>query len=119
LILNKIFRLSQPFSRSYASVSSIKPEITLTNDESTFVVWHKKPTFPYECTRELPQRTLQQQDTVLKTQFTSEMLSEIKTKKRELAIQDLISITFTSKHRWARKNRLNKYKKYPNDREFL
>lgn len=101
--------------------STFNPEhkIVVTNDSSTIVAWHPKTDFPYECTRPLPQETLVETTSVLKTTLTPELLSIFNKKSPELARQELMDITHTCKHRWFPRARDKKAKKTPMEREYL
>lgn len=92
--------------------------VALTEDESTFVVWHPKEDFPYECTRPLPE-AIPESDSVLKTQLTDELMNVFKKKTPEQSRQELMNITHTTKHRWFPRARDKKAKKTPMDREYL
>ncbi|EFA00323.1 large ribosomal subunit protein mL42 [Tribolium castaneum] len=93
-------------------------KIVLTDDESTYVAWHPKQDFPYECTQPLPEK--QVEDTsVLKTQLTPQLKEVFNKKTPEQARQELMNITHTTKHRWFPRARDKRAKKTPMDREYL
>ena len=92
-------------------------QITLTDDGSTFVCWHPEPQFPYECSRPLPDT--QEVHSVLKVQDLEEVRSVFREKKEEFVRQELMNITYTTKHRWFPRARDKYAKNTPPDREYL
>ncbi|CAH1970650.1 unnamed protein product [Acanthoscelides obtectus] len=94
-------------------------KIVVTDDGTTIVAWHPKDDFPYECTRPLPERTVEKSTSVLKTNLTPEVMSIFNKKTPEQARQELMNITHTTKHRWFPRARDKKAKKTPMDREYL
>ncbi|KAF2893039.1 hypothetical protein ILUMI_13133 [Ignelater luminosus] len=122
IINNSIFNhQSKLFLSSirWESTKNPKHTIVLTDDASTFVAWHPKEEFPYECTKPLPEPKLEEDTSVLKTQMTSDMKELFKKKTPEQARQELMNITHTTKHRWFPRARDKKAKKTPMDREYL
>ncbi|XP_057662582.1 39S ribosomal protein L42, mitochondrial [Diorhabda carinulata] len=93
--------------------------IVITDNGSTLIAWHPKEDFPYECTRPLPEEEPCETSTVLKTTLTPELLSIFNKKTPEQARQELMNITFTTKHRWFPRSRDKRAKKTPMDREYL
>lgn len=99
---------------------STTAKIAVTSDESTYVVWHPKQDFPYECTKPLPEvEATEAENTVLKTSYTPEIQAVFNKKSPEIARQELMNITYTTKHRWFPRARDKKAKKTPMDREYL
>ncbi|GJQ78939.1 hypothetical protein Trydic_g106 [Trypoxylus dichotomus] len=99
-------------SRSYNGV-----EITILTKPS---FWHKREDFPYECTKPLPEvKSDETENTVLKTTFTPQLKEVFNKKSPEIARQELMNITYTTKHRWFPRARDKKAKKTPMDREYL
>jgi len=98
---------------------SSEHKIVSTADGSTLVAWHPKQDFPYECTRPLPEEKLLENPSVLKTQLTPQLMSIFNKKTPEQARAELMSITYTTKHRWFPRARSKKSKKTPMDREYL
>lgn len=93
--------------------------VALTDDGSTFVAWHPKQDFPYEYTKPLPIPEAIEDNTVLKTQLTAEVLEVFKKKNEEVARQELMNITGTTKHRWFRRPRDKRAQKTEMNREYL
>lgn len=120
-VLNFTYKRFLPTSRLASSHSgkNVANRIALTDDESTFVVWHPPTNFPYECTRPLPEPKCVDDTTVLKVQMTDELQEIFNKKTEEQARQELMNITHTTKHRWFARARDKKAKKTEMDREFL
>ncbi|KAJ3664030.1 hypothetical protein Zmor_008236 [Zophobas morio] len=93
-------------------------KIVLADDESTFVAWHPKLDYPYECTQPLPEVSVTD-TSVLKTQLTPQLMEVFNKKTPEQARQELMNITHTTKHRWFPRARDKRAKKTPMDREYL
>lgn len=108
-------RLLQVHFCRYSSTN----KIVLTDDESTYIAWHPKQDFPYECSRPLPEPDVIENKTVLKTQVTPELMSVLGKKSPDQARLELMNITHTTKHRWFPRARDRKAKKTPMDREYL
>lgn len=108
------FRLAS----SYSGKNS-KSKVALTDDGSTFVAWHPAEDFPYECTKPLPEPQFVEDTSVLKVQMSKELQDVFNKKTQEQAVQELMNITHTTKHRWAYRPRDKKAKKTPMDREYL
>lgn len=106
----------QPFR---LASSNLKNRVVVTDDESTFVVWHPPEDFPYECTKPLPEKAYVEDTSVLKVQLTDELKEIFNKKTEEQARQELMNITHTTKHRWFHRPRDKKAKKTPMDREYL
>lgn len=102
-----------------ASTKITDSKIVVTDDRTTLVAWHPKNDFPYECTKPLPEKKLIESTSVLKTAVTPELLSVFHKKTPEQARQELMNITFTTKHRWFPRARDKRAKKTPMDREYL
>lgn len=108
------FRLASSYSGK-----DVKTKITVTDDGSTFVAWHPPQDFPYECTRPLPEPEFVEDTSVLKVQMTKSLQDIFNKKTKEQAVQELMNITHTTKHRWAHRPRDKKAKETPMDREYL
>lgn len=100
-------------------VSTKEERIVLTDDGTTFVAWHPRQDFPYECTRPIPAKVIEESNTVLKTVMSPELKQMFKKKTPEVARQELMNITHTTKHRWFPRARDKKAKKTEPDREYL
>ncbi|KRT80076.1 hypothetical protein AMK59_6620 [Oryctes borbonicus] len=86
----KLRLLQNSLTRCYSS----RARIALTDNESTYVVWHKRQDFPYECTKPLPETSsTKEEHTVLKTSFTPQLQQVFNKKSPEIARQELMNIT--------------------------
>lgn len=92
-------------------------QITVTDDGSTIVCWHSEAHFPYECSRPLPEE--RETHSNLKIQSLDEVCSVFNKKKQEFVRQELMSLTYTTKHRWFPRERDKYAKNTPPDREYL
>lgn len=111
-------RTTFKLASSYSAIG-LKNKITVTDDESTFIIWHPPEDFPYECTKPLPEQKCVEDTSVLKVQAIKELQTIFNKKTPEQARQELMSITHTTKHRWFHRPRDKKAKKTPMDREYL
>lgn len=102
-----------------ASTSNLENKVVLTDDGSTFVIWHPPKDFPYEFSKPLPAPKVMEDTSVLKTQMTKELMEVFNKKTEEQARQELMNITHTTKHRWFPRARDKKAKKTAMDREYL
>jgi len=103
--------------RQASSSRNLEEQITVTDDGSTIVCWHPEPHLPYECSRPLPPE--QETHTTLKIQSLDEVRSVLVEKKQEFVRQELMSLTYTTKHRWFPRSRDKYAKSTPPDREYL
>lgn len=101
------------------NISSKDERIVLTKDGTTFVAWHQKQDFPYEYTRPIPERAIEESNTVLRTVMSPELKQIFKTKTPDAAREELMNITHTTKHRWFPRSRDKRAKKTVPDREYL
>lgn len=115
--------LFNKFSRIYfvarCKSSNTAERIVVTDDGSVVVCWHPEKPFPYEFSKPIPE-IVSQENSVLKIQNMSEVYSIFKPNKEEFVREELMKITYTTKHRWFPRSR-DKYKKplpLP-DREYL
>ncbi|KAJ4449355.1 hypothetical protein ANN_00753 [Periplaneta americana] len=104
--------------RCMSSSKKLDEQITVTDDGSTIVFWHPEPHFPYECSRPIPEN---KQETLgaMKVQSLDEVRSIFKEKKEEFVRQELMNITYTTKHRWFPRSRDKYRREIPPDREYL
>jgi len=103
--------------RQASSSRKLEEQITVTDDGSTIVCWHPEPRFPYECSFPLPAE--QETHATLKIQSLDEVRSVFLEKKQEFVRQELMSLTYTTKHRWFPRSRDKYAKNTPPDREYL
>ena len=117
---------SKPISfKSFPKLNSVDnsasvQSVALSKDESTFVAWHPKvKDFPYEFSRPIPTVQEQHSASLLKDKSVQTALNAFKNKHPEIARQELMKITYTTKHRWYPRARDKKAKKTPMDRPYL
>jgi len=103
--------------RQASSSRKLEEQITVTDDGSTIVCWHPEPRFPYECSRPLP--PAYETIATLKIQSLDEVRSAFVENKQEFVRQELMSLTYTTKHRWFPRSRDKYAKNTPPDREYL
>ncbi|VVC26182.1 Ribosomal protein S32, mitochondrial [Cinara cedri] len=94
--------------------------IVVTDDASTIVCYHPESSFPYEFTKPLPVDKVLS-NSVLQVQ-NKENVYEVFTKpNNELVHQELMKMTYTTKHRWVPPKKWKRRFAHPKlvDREYL
>lgn len=107
------------FASSNSKTNIPEERIVLSADGTTFIAWHPEKPFPYECTKPIDPKIEQESNTVLKTVLSPEIKQLFKKKTPEVARQELMAITHTTKHRWFPRSRDKRAKKTLPDREYL
>ncbi|XP_055686902.1 39S ribosomal protein L42, mitochondrial [Lutzomyia longipalpis] len=125
----RITKISSSFScvfRNFASVKhpigaqNLVESIAVTDDGSTFVAWHPKTQFPYEFSKPIPPPVVRDNSSLLKDNAINTAMQAFKGKHAEVAREELMRITHTTKHRWFPRARDKKAKKdTPMDRPYL
>ncbi|XP_017020073.1 large ribosomal subunit protein mL42 [Drosophila kikkawai] len=110
------FRL---FSSNPVGGQRLVEAVAVTKNGRTIVAWHPEPSFPYENTRPLPKIAEAQSSSVVKETALNSAMRAFKSKHPEVARQELMQLTHTTKHRWFPRARDNKAKKTPMDRPYL
>ncbi|XP_034105108.1 39S ribosomal protein L42, mitochondrial [Drosophila albomicans] len=98
---------------------SLVESVAVTKNGKTIVAWHPETQFPYEQTKPLPQTVAKQSSNVIKETALDSAMSAFKNKHPEVARQELMKLTHTTKHRWFPRARDKKAKKTPMDRPYL
>lgn len=93
--------------------------VAIASNGKTIVAWHPEPEFPYELTKPLPAAPEKVAVSVLKEECLNSAMSAFKDKKPEVAREELMRLTFTTKHRWFPRSRDKRAKKTPMDRPYL
>lgn len=93
-------------------------EKVVTTSDGTFVAWHPTPDFPYEHSRPLPPPAIAT-STLLKDDAIQTAMQAFGNKHPEIAQQELMRVTHSSKHIWAPRQRDKKIRISPPDREYL
>lgn len=90
----------------------------VTAKDGTFVAWHPTQDFPYEHSLPLPPPAIPT-STLLRDEAIQMSMKAFGKQHPEIATQELMRVTHTSKHVWAPRPRDRKAKKTPSDREYL
>lgn len=108
-------------SHSYATNNKPTTQVVVADEGRTLVCWHPEPEFPYEHSLPLPKEA-EPSDSALKSLSTIPHIkdvSHLEGMKEELAREQLMKMTFTTKHRWFPNMRRVKAIKGPVDRPYL
>ncbi|XP_055918378.1 39S ribosomal protein L42, mitochondrial [Eupeodes corollae] len=120
--------LFRSFSTNIAKCSSNKnaiggrnlvEAIAVTDNGKTIVAWHPDQPFPYECSRPIPPVVSKDSGSLLKEASLTTAMRAFKDKHPEVARQELMKLTHTTKHRWFPRSRDKRAKKTPMDRPYL
>ncbi|EDV97666.1 39S ribosomal protein L42, mitochondrial [Drosophila grimshawi] len=98
---------------------SLVDSVAVTRNGRTIVAWHPETKFPYEHTKPLPHTVEKQSSEYIKETAMQSAMSAFKNKHPEVARQELMKLTHTTKHRWFPRARDKKAKKTPMDRPYL
>ncbi|XP_065207009.1 large ribosomal subunit protein mL42 [Planococcus citri] len=118
--LNTINKLPATIFRRIATYpTDSKEEMTVTDDGGVIVCWHPEKPFPYECSKPLPVQDAKPSKTILKMEDKEEVYRVFRNKNEEMVRQELMKLTFTTKHRWYPRSRDSKAKKTRPNRPYL
>ncbi|XP_034244086.1 39S ribosomal protein L42, mitochondrial [Thrips palmi] len=108
---------SLPLAQSFSSKSPAT-QVVFADDGRTLVCWHPEPEFPYEHTLPIPEEA---QQTALLKELNKGFrdVSHLEGMKEELAREELMKMTSTTKHRWFPRLQKKKAKKTPRERPYL
>lgn len=98
---------------------SLVDSVAVTKNGKTIVAWHPDTPFPYEHTKPLPKTVASQSSEIIKETALQTAMSAFKNKHPEIARQELMQLTHTTKHRWFPRARDKKAKKTAMDRPYL
>lgn len=93
--------------------------VTRTDDKTTFVAWHPDVEFPYEFSKPIPRKEIQNSSAVIEESAMRVAQKAFKTAHPEVARQELQRLTFTTKHKWYPRARDRRSKKTESDRPYL
>uniref|UniRef100_A0A1A9UJ00 Large ribosomal subunit protein mL42 n=1 Tax=Glossina austeni TaxID=7395 RepID=A0A1A9UJ00_GLOAU len=93
--------------------------VAITKNGKTAVAWHPDPSYPYEYTKPLPNFIEEDASRIIKEESLRTAMSAFKEKRPEVAREELMRLTHTTKHRWFPRARDKKAKKTPMDRPYL
>lgn len=115
------FRLfsSSSIHRNAVGGKSLVEAVAVTKNGRTIVAWHPDTPFPYEKTQPLPKFTEVQTSDVIKESALKTAMQAFGRKHPEVARQELMKLTHTTKNRWFPRARDKKAKKTPMDRPYL
>lgn len=123
LLFNKLIKLNNIKYYSIKSTStgglSLIDSVILSDDKKTFIAWHPNQDYPYEFTRPLPPMSETEESEIIKESAMKTAKNAFSAKKPEIARQQLMNLTYTTKHRWFPRARDKKAKKTPMDRPYL
>ncbi|XP_037717351.1 39S ribosomal protein L42, mitochondrial [Drosophila subpulchrella] len=115
------FRLfsSSAVQRNAVGGKSLVEAVAVTRSGRTIVAWHPDTPHPYENTQPLPKIAEIQSSAVVKESALKTAMQAFKSKHPEVARQELMQLTHTTKHRWFPRARDRKAKQTPMDRPYL
>ncbi|XP_016973585.1 39S ribosomal protein L42, mitochondrial [Drosophila rhopaloa] len=115
------FRLfsSSAVQRNAVGGKGLVEAVAVTRSGRTIVAWHPETPVPYENTQPLPKIAEVQSSSVVKESALKTAMRAFKSQHPEVARQELMQLTHTTKHRWFPRSRDKKAKKTPMDRPYL
>ncbi|XP_053963206.1 39S ribosomal protein L42, mitochondrial [Anastrepha ludens] len=111
--------LRQTNHKNAVGDKSLVDKVAITNDGAVVVAWHPDIPFPYECSKPLPKALDSQNISLIKVNALRTAMSAFKNKKPEVARQELMQLTHTTKHRWFPRSRDKRAKNTSMDRPYL
>ncbi|XP_014102734.1 large ribosomal subunit protein mL42 [Bactrocera oleae] len=114
-----IFALRKIPSKNALGGNNLVNKVAITNDGAVCVAWHPEADFPYECSEPIPYAINDQNKTLISDKCKENIISAFKTKTPEIARQELMQLTYTTKHRWFPRSRDKRAKSTPMDRLYL
>ncbi|KAL5273574.1 hypothetical protein ACFFRR_000368 [Megaselia abdita] len=107
-------------ARNALGGNSLVEAVAVTADGKTVVAYHPNQEFPYELSKPLPTSFAEiNSGSLLKETALNSAFRAFKDKKPEIARQELMNLTYTTKHRWFPRSRDKRAKNTPMDREYL
>lgn len=94
-------------------------KIVISDNGSTLVCWHPRPTIPYELTKPIVIEKVPESNSILKSTWGPQLKQLFKSKHPDIARQELMALTHTTKHRWYPRSRDRRAKDTEMDREYL
>lgn len=114
-----IYALREITTKNALGGNSLVNKVAITDDAAVCVAWHPEIDFPYEWSKPIPHTTHDQERRLFKDKYSGNMMSAFKTKTPEIARQELMQLTYTTKHRWFPRSRDKRAKRTPMDRPYL
>lgn len=94
--------------------------VAVTTDGKTIVAWHPDKPFPYEFSKPLPTSFEEiNSGSLLKETALNSAYRAFKDQRPEISRQELMNLTYTTKHRWFPRSRDKRAKDTPMDRKYL
>ncbi|XP_017757911.1 PREDICTED: 39S ribosomal protein L42, mitochondrial [Eufriesea mexicana] len=116
-ILN-VARILNVSCKRYLSSGKLPSEIVIPIDKDMIICWHPKREFLYEYSLPLPE-----EKQVVSNSFLcigeKEIAEAFKHKRKEVVVEELSKMTYTTKHRWYPRKRIARYRKTEPDRPYL
>ncbi|XP_055839348.1 39S ribosomal protein L42, mitochondrial [Episyrphus balteatus] len=98
---------------------SLVEAIAVSDNGKTIVAWHPDTPFPYEFSRPISPTVAKDSGSLVKEASLTNAMRAFKEKHPEVARQELMNLTHTTKHRWFPRSRDKRAKKTPMDRPYL
>ncbi|XP_036332167.1 39S ribosomal protein L42, mitochondrial [Rhagoletis pomonella] len=98
---------------------SLVEKVAITNNGAVVVAWHPDKPFPYEFSKAIPKAVDAQNGGLIKETALRTAMNAFKNKNPEVARQELMQLTHTTKHRWFLRSRDKRAKDTPMDRPYL
>ncbi|XP_043791873.1 39S ribosomal protein L42, mitochondrial [Apis laboriosa] len=113
-----IGRIINVFCKRCLSSFKLPSEFVIPMSNDMIICWHPEREFPYKYSLPLPQEKETLSNSVLCI-GEKEIADVFKHKRKEVVIEELRKMTYTTKHRWYPKKRLLRFKKVEPDRPYL
>lgn len=112
------------FTRSKCTLNAVGNRalvagVGLSDDKTTFMAWHPKTTVPYEQTKPIPKQVNPRSSAVIEEGSMQSAMGAFRSKHPEVARQELMRVTYTTKHRWYPRPRDRRAKQTAMDRPYL
>lgn len=107
-------------SKNAVGGNNLVEGVAVTSDGRTIVAWHPNKPFPYEFSKPIPTSfdDINCGSLIKETALTSAQKA-FKDQRPEIARQELMNLTYTTKHRWFPRSRDKRAKDTPMDRPYL
>lgn len=107
-------------TRNAVGGNTLVEGVAVTTDGKTVVAWHPNKPFPYEFSKPLPTSFQENNNgSLIKESALNSAYRAFKDQRPEIARQELMNLTYTTKHRWFPRSRDKRAKDTPMDRKYL
>ncbi|XP_076234765.1 mitochondrial ribosomal protein L42 [Calliopsis andreniformis] len=103
--------------KRYLSSGKLPHEMIIPVNNEMIACWHPEREFPYEYSLPLPEEKKVSNSVLCIGE--KEITEVFRHKRKEVVIEELSKITFTTKHRWYPKNWRKRMRKIDVDRPYL